>query len=96
MGRGRGNHWSWLGLISYRDASAKEQWLDHVSGTVTSVNELRLWHGRLYAVHPCASVVSPWSVNDMLDIWSAGLSGGGGTTSSKGATDAERGREKNE
>ena len=36
------------------------------------------------------------AVNDMLDIWSAGLSGGGGTTSSKGATDAERDREKHE
>ena len=36
------------------------------------------------------------AVNDMPDIWSAGLSGGGGTTCSKGAIDAERGREKHE
>jgi len=35
------------------------------------------------------------AVNDMLDIWSAGISGGGGT-SSKGVIDAERGREKHE
>ena len=36
------------------------------------------------------------AVNVMLDIWSAGLSGDGGTTSSKGAIEAESGREKHE
>jgi len=65
--RGRGNHWSWLGWISYRDASAKEQWLDHVSRTVTPVNEWRTRHGRLYAVHPRASVA-----NASSSEWHAG------------------------